>query len=101
VQTPHLTDAEIIDMVAPLKQPAAIVRWFRAQGFTVREKPNGMPLVSRAHFEAHLSGEQAPSVTADATPANTPDVAAFLSRFNKGVGYGPHGTPSNRQPTRA
>ena len=98
---PHLTDAEILDMVAPLQQPAAIMRWFKKQGFTVKKKPNGMPLVSRAHFEAHLSAEPEAQAAQDETAANTPDLAAFLARFQKGVGYGPHGKTKNSQPARA
>jgi hypothetical protein len=100
--TPHLTTEEILDMAEPLQQPAAIVRWFKKQGFVVKVvRPNGMPLISRAAWESHLSAEPAASEPKTETPANTPDVAAFLSRFNKGVGYGPHGTQANRQPARA
>lgn len=99
--TPHLTTEEILDMVEPLQQPAAIVRWFKKQGFVVKVvRPNGMPLISRTAWEAYLSPEPTASDTATETSANTPDAAAFLARFQKGVGYGPNGTPTNRQPAR-
>lgn len=94
---PHLTTEEILDMVEPLHQPAAIVRWFKKQGFVVKVvRPNGMPLISRCAWEAHLSAEPTASATAAESPANTPDAAAFLARFQKGVGYGPNGTPTIR-----
>ena len=96
---PHLTDAEILDMVAPLKQPAAIVRWFRAQGFTVREKPNGMPLVGRSHFEAMMAPPGTSVEPQDNDPSSTPDVAAFLLRHQKGVMYA-NGKTTNHQPAR-
>ena len=88
-------------MVEPLQQPAAIVRWFKKQGFVVKVvRPNGMPLISRTAWEAYLSPEPTASDTATETSANTPDAAAFLARFQKGVGYGQNGTPTNRQPAR-
>lgn len=96
---PYLTDAEILGIVAPLRQPAAIVRWFRHEGFEVRVRPNGMPLISRAHFDAITSG---PTATIQA-PNNgeQPDVMALISRVKKGVGYGDHGPHQKKQPARA
>lgn len=77
---PFLTDQEILDMTAPLTQKAAIVRWFRREGFVVKIKPNGMPLVARSHFETALSGAQhiAPAQKAE------PDVLALLEHLKKG-----------------
>lgn len=97
--TVDIPDDEIRRIAAPLTQPAAICRWFVKQGFTIRIKPNGMPLISRAHFDAHLSG--AAVAAAVDTPSNTPDVAGFLEKFRKGVGYGPHGKKANQQPAGA
>lgn len=96
--SPDIPDDEIRRMVAPLTQPAAIRRWFVKQGFTVRQKPNGMPLISRAHFEAHMSAGRDPGGAIEATPSNTPDLTGFLARYDKGVGYGPHGKKANKQP---
>lgn len=54
--TPDLSDAEIDHICAGLKQNAAKARYLRKLGLTVRRKPNGRPLVSRAHWEAVMSG---------------------------------------------
>ena len=97
MSSPDIPDDEIRRMVAPLTQPAAIRRWFVKQGFTVREKPNGMPLISRAHFEAHLSAGTEQVKADEPTASNTPDTAGFLARYDKGVGYGPHGKKANKQ----
>ena len=81
-------------MVAPLTQPAAIVRWFKAQGFIVKQKPNGMPLVWRAHFESLMSiGNEEEQKPDDMT--TMPDAAALIARFQKGVGYG-HGKTTQK-----
>lgn len=103
MSTPHLTTDEMLDMVEPLTQPAAIVRWFRKQGFEVKSiRPNGLPLISRAVWEAHLSAPSGADEKLPDNPATTPDVAAFLSRFKqKGVGYGPNGTQTNLQHSRS
>lgn len=99
--TADIHDDEIRRIAAPLTQPAAIRRWFVKQGFTIRVKPNGMPLISRAHFDAHLSAAPAPAEATAETASNTPDVAGFLEKFRKGVGYGPHGKKANQQPAGA
>lgn len=49
-----LTDSEIDTICAGLVQNAAKVRYLRSMGLTVRQKPNGKPLVNRAHFELVL-----------------------------------------------
>ena len=54
--TPWLSDAEIDDMCEGLATNAARVRYLRRQGLTVTTKPNGRPLVMRAHAERVLSG---------------------------------------------
>lgn len=53
--TPWLSPDEIDDLCAPLKQHAAQIRFIRGLGITVREKPNGAPLVMRAHFEEKMN----------------------------------------------
>ena len=99
--SPDIPDDEIRRMVAPLTQPAAIRRWFIRQGFVVIAKPNGMPLISRANFEAHLSATRAPDKAEEANSSNTPDTSGFLARYDKGVGYGTHGKKANKQSTGA
>lgn len=49
--TPWLSDEEIADLCDGLKQSAAQARYLRHLGITVREKPNGRPLVMRAEVE--------------------------------------------------
>ena len=49
--TPWYTDQEIDDLCAGLCTSAAKVRHLRAQGLTVTQKPNGRPLVIRAHAD--------------------------------------------------
>ena len=78
-----LTDDEIAALCAPLKQPAAQVRFLRASGLTVTVKPNGRPAVVRSHAETVLSGRRhAPTPVGhhdhrqDVAPR--PDVEGFL-----------------------
>lgn len=47
-----LDDEEIDAICAGLVQNAAKVRYLRRMGLTVRQKPNGKPLVNRAHYDA-------------------------------------------------
>lgn len=81
---PYLTDAEIREIVSPLTQPAAIVRWFRSNGYEVKVRPNGMPLVNRANFDAVSAGA---AVKSDAglseNPSTQPNVQAYLDRIAK------------------
>lgn len=53
--TPWLSPSEIDDLCEPLTQHAAQIRFIRQLGITVREKPNGAPLVMRNHFEEKMS----------------------------------------------
>lgn len=50
--TPWLSEEEIHDLCAGLTQAAAQARYLRRLGLTVREKPNGRPLVLRAEIES-------------------------------------------------
>lgn len=54
--SPWLTNDEIDDMCEGLDQAAAKVRHLEDMGLFVSRKPNGRPLVMRAHAEAVLSG---------------------------------------------
>lgn len=51
-----LADSEIDEICAGLVQNAAKVRYLRKLGLTVRQKPNGKPLVNRAHYDAVMLG---------------------------------------------
>lgn len=80
--TPFLTDAEMRRIAEPLRQPAAITRWFIRAGFQVKRKPNGMPLVSRDNFEQVMRGRQ-PTLVLNGgdSEAASPNAAALLQRF--------------------
>ncbi|MFA8392111.1 DUF4224 domain-containing protein [Burkholderia ubonensis] len=82
VPPPFLTDAELRRIAEPLRQPAAIMRWFKRAGFEVKQKPNGMPLVSRGHFDQVMRGRESASVGGDGVAETTsPNAAALLQRF--------------------
>lgn len=64
-----LTDDEVDRICAGYKQNAAKVRYLQGLGVRVERKPNGRPLVSRAHYEA-VRGSITPSApAAPTTPA--------------------------------
>jgi hypothetical protein len=48
----HLSDSEVDDICAGLKQNAAKVRFLERMGLKVRRKPNGRPLVSRSAYDS-------------------------------------------------
>ena len=50
-----LSDTEIDNICAGLFQNAAKVRYLQRMGLVVRQKPNGRPLVNRAHYDAVTS----------------------------------------------
>lgn len=58
-----LTDAEIDAICAGYVQNAAKVRFLRAMGLNVRQKPNGRPLVNRIHYDAVTGNKQADPMT--------------------------------------
>lgn len=58
---PDLTDAEIDDICDGYTQNAAKCRFLRSLGLTVKRKPNGRPLVNRAHYIEVRSGPSAPA----------------------------------------
>lgn len=51
----HLTPEELRAVTGRARWSAQI-RWLRANGFTVLQRADGMPLVSRAHFELVMGG---------------------------------------------
>lgn len=50
-----LSDQEIDQICDGLTQNAARVRYLRRMGLVVRQKPNGRPLVNRAHYDATMN----------------------------------------------
>ena len=63
----NLTKAELAEITGRLK-PTAQAKWFRKNGFTVLLRADGMPLVSRAHFEVKMGGYLAGSKPRDYKP---------------------------------
>lgn len=47
----NLSDCEIDEICSGYVQNAAKIRFLESLGLTVRRKPNGKPLVSRAQYE--------------------------------------------------
>lgn len=79
---PTLTDAEIDALCDGLTQNAARVKFLRGLGLTVHTKPNGRPLVMRAHAERVLAGEPVPEAANDATrQAPRPNRAALIQLY--------------------
>lgn len=73
---PFLTDDEILQIVRPLVQPAAIMRWFRNNGFAdLKPRPNGLPLVPRSRFDAPMP------VAGGTAPSAQPNVDAFCAKY--------------------
>lgn len=54
--TQDLPDDEIDSICAGLTRNDAKRRYLERMGLTVRAKPNGKPLVNRAHYEAVMNG---------------------------------------------
>lgn len=57
---PDLTDAEVDSICAGLRQNAAKIRFLQRLRVVVLRKPNGRPLVNRAHYEAVRGRPEAP-----------------------------------------
>lgn len=79
--TPWYTDPEIDDLCAGVRTNAARVRHLQAMGLTVHQKPNGRPLVMRAHAEAVLAGLQQLPATPTTNATNRPNKAALVALF--------------------
>jgi hypothetical protein len=81
---PFLTDVELRAITAPVTRPSAILRWFKREGFEVKRKPNGMPLISRRNFERVMGGgNKSGSADEPSNRGESPNVAGFLSCFGK------------------
>ena len=89
MKTLSLIEAEIAAITEPLQQPAAQARALRAMGFTVKLKPNGRPLVSRANFETVMGGSQAPADVNGKSVAGPNESALMLMFDHKGDKRGP------------
>jgi hypothetical protein len=84
---PWYTDAEIDDLCAGRTSNAAKARYLSSLGLTVHRKPNGRPLVIRAHAEAVLAGlaamqqkEQSASQASGAQPNRAGMLLLFQQR---------------------
>lgn len=62
-----LTDKEIDEICGGLTQNCAKVRYLERLGLSVRQKPNGRPLVSRTHYEIVMGAGQAASQVTSAS----------------------------------
>lgn len=74
---PWLTQEEIDDLCKPLKQSAAQIRFLESHGLTVRTKPNGAPLVMRAHFEELMNTGKKAKINGKLEPNREALIASF------------------------
>jgi hypothetical protein len=83
--TPWLTDTEIDDRCEGKRQNAAKVRYLVSLGLTVRTKPNGKPIVERAHYEAVMAGlpSSKGKPVRPARQAHQPDAAGLVLAFQR------------------
>lgn len=80
---PWLTDGEVDEMCEGLTQHAAKARYLRGLGLTVQMKPNGRPLVMRAHAEAVLSGAASSPAPQPEPAKRRPNRAAVVLAFGR------------------
>jgi hypothetical protein len=81
---PDLTDAEIDEICSGLRQNAAKARYLRELGLTVNTRPNGRPLVIRAHAEQVLAGHRPAAAANDTnTPRPTPNRAGLIQLLGR------------------
>jgi hypothetical protein len=59
--SPYLSDVEVDEICAGLKQNAAKVRFLQGLGLRVQRKPNGRPLVNRTQYDALTGKKPAPA----------------------------------------
>ena len=91
--TPWLTDTEIDDLCAGLVTNGAKVRHLRSVGLHVTSKPNGRPLVMRAHAEAVLSGLKQLAEPTPQAMRRQPNRDALVVAFSK---HGQIATPTRK-----
>jgi hypothetical protein len=79
-----LDDDEIDAMCAGVSLNAVKAKRLAAMGLIVNRKPNGRPLVVRAHAEAVLSGRPETTVAVHEAPTPfQPDRDAFILKFRR------------------
>lgn len=83
LNTPWLSDAEVDDMCDGLINDAAKCRYLRRLGLTVNRKPNGKPLVVRAHAATLLSGLKHAAADEAKAPKAKPNRDALVLVFGK------------------
>ena len=67
-----LTKEELQELTG-LKRFAAQFRWLSQQGFIVRQRGDGMPIISRQHFESVMGGV----LTSNKSKSQEPDFTSF------------------------
>lgn len=80
---PWYTDAEIDNLCDGYVTNAAKVKYLRSLGLTVHQKPNGRPLVIRAHAEAVLAGLRQIEASQPAPTGARPNKEAMVLAFQK------------------
>lgn len=82
---PDLTDEEVDALCSGLRQNAAKARYLVQLGLHVERRPNGRPLVMRAHAEQVLAGRTSAANDAPATqqPAATGNRAGLVLLFGR------------------
>ena len=85
VTSPWLSDDEVDEICAGLRINAAKCRHLASMGLTVNQKPNGRPLVMRAHAERVLSGDPLPAqpITTPAASGAGPNRDALVLAFQR------------------
>jgi hypothetical protein len=80
-----LEDHEIDAMCAGVEFNATKAKRLKAMGLIVNRKPNGRPLVVRAHAEAVLSGRSEAAAAEQETQAQPfrPNRDAFILKFGR------------------
>jgi len=73
---PYFTDAEVDEMCAGLKQPAAKIRFLTGLGLRVNRKPNGQPLAWRPVETAAAPVDNRPE-----TPPASSDIVVGLQAW--------------------
>jgi hypothetical protein len=79
--TPWYSDQEIDDLCAGLNTNASKCRHLRKQGLTVTQKPNGRPLVIRAHAETVLAGVKKIQEPSEGPVQNVTNRSALIALF--------------------
>lgn len=81
----HLTDSEVDAICDGLRQNAAKARFLASLGLHVNFKPNGRPLVVRAHAEQVLAGLKLQGVQSqdELAARPSPDRAALIQLFRR------------------